>query len=510
MFDSLQSQLGKLLGKRDDDPQSTITADQLKVVLKSIEGKYNNLKNENKLFKSKIEEQKASIAELTQTVSELRGGAAQGESQLVAELQSDLEAARAQLESQGQGTESLRNEKLQLQSKLSVQEALVSSLRHELSELREGQAAGPSPEEHAKAIADRDRLKSENTNLQAKVQELAGKLVELEEAAEEGASAREQVGTLQSDLLTAKTDLKTAKQAVKKLESERNALMERLEKIADEEEDVNDKLEAASKAREEAETAKEALEAVAEDLKNQVAKAREAQKQLDLDKDELRHQVQKQQAEIRRLEEQIATGGGAQGEVFAALEQRYLEAKAKLDQMGSENQALQARMQALLDEPAHLGAREKTEFEFTIRRLTDELREASLQISSLRESKVKANLDLEEAATELVELRRQVDEMRRDRNFYRERWESLREGQGEVDALKDQMRGMMQEIGRLRGGSPEPARPAPMREAPRAPQPVPQPAAKAEPAQPTVEVSSGHMARRREMLNKLIGDRKNP
>lgn len=506
MFDSLQSQLGKLLGKRDDDPQSTITADQLKVVLKSIEGKYNNLKNENKLFKSKIEEQKATIAELTQTVSELRGGAAQGESQLVAQLQADLEAAREQLESQREGGESLRNEKLQLQSKLSVQEALVSSLRHELSELREGQAAGPSPEEHAKAIAERDRLKSENTGLQTKVQELAGKLVELEEAAEEGESARDQIGTLQQDLLTAKTDLKTAKQSLKKIESERNALMERLEKIAEDEEDIQDKVDAALKARKEAESAKEGLEAAAAELKSQLEKAREAQKQLELDKDELRQQVQKQQAEVRRLEEQIATGGGAQGEVFAALEQRYLEAKGKLEQLGSENQALQSRMQALLQEPAHLGAREKTEFEFTIRRLTDELREASLQITSLRESKVKANLDLEEAAAELVELRRQVDEMRRDRNFYRERWESLRESQGEVDAIKDQMRDMMQEIGRLRGGNAEPA-PRPRAPQPQASQPAPQPRP-LPPEPPTVEVSSGHLARRREMLNKLIGDRK--
>ena len=95
MFEQLQSQLGKLLGKPEDENASTITADQLKVVLKSIEGKYNNLKNENKLYKSKIEEQKSTISELERAVSELKNAGPTTDTTLLTQLEADLNAARA-------------------------------------------------------------------------------------------------------------------------------------------------------------------------------------------------------------------------------------------------------------------------------------------------------------------------------------------------------------------------------------------------------------------------------
>ncbi|MFP5504358.1 MAG: hypothetical protein ACLGIN_17870 [Candidatus Sericytochromatia bacterium] len=515
MFDSLNAQLGKLLGKRDDDPQSTITADQLKVVLKSIEGKYNNLKNENKLFKSKIEEQKSTIAELERTVGELKGGNVQAESSLLTQLESDLDATRTQLNELRETHEQARNEKLQLQSKLSVQEALVASLRHELSELREQQAAGVTPEEHAKAVTEREKLKGDLAGMQQKVQELAGKLIEAETALEEVEELKSALDQAEKELLSAKEEAKGSGKGLKKLESERTALLERLESLTDEVEVLKD-------AREAFVAEKEARQSVLEDLKGQLKGTQETIKNLEQDKTELAQKVQKQQGEIAKLEEQLASGGGVQSEVMGELEARYMQAKARTEQLQAENEALQSRLQQLLSEPGGMGTREKTEYEMQVRRLTEELREAGLQIGSLRETKVKASLDLEEAAAELVELRRQVEDLRRDRNFYRERVESLRESQGEVDQIKGQMRELMGEMSRLRGGEApsEPAprvasegarqigwttsrrqeaeRPASLRETPKRQPEPPAP----EPAPPQ------DVQRRREMLNKLIGNKK--
>ena len=255
------------------------------------------------------------------------------------------------------------------------------------------------------------------------------------------------------------------------------------------------------------ESTQDAHKSVVESLKAQLGRAQESSTALEEDKNELAQKVQKQQAEIQRLEEQLASGG-PQGTVVAELEERYVQSKAKVEQLAAENKALHARLQAMLDEPASLGAREKTELEFQIRRQAEELREAAVQITALREAKVKSSLDLEEAAAELVELRRQLDDMRRDRNFYRERWESVRESQGEVDSIRHQMRELMNEVGRLRGEpvpppvtmapperTPPSERPAPSR-------PAPVPAAEAKPVQ-----SDASLARRRDLLNRLIGDK---
>lgn len=57
MFD-IQAQLGRLL-RRSEDPLGLISPDQLKLVLKSIEGKYNALRDENKRLKDRISELEA-------------------------------------------------------------------------------------------------------------------------------------------------------------------------------------------------------------------------------------------------------------------------------------------------------------------------------------------------------------------------------------------------------------------------------------------------------------------
>jgi chromosome segregation ATPase len=500
VFENLQGQLGKLLGgkKGEDDPQATITADQLKVVLKSIEGKYNNLKNENKLYKAKIDEQKATIGELERTVNELRTGSQAGESALLTQLEADLESARRQVAESHDTHESLRAEKLQLQSKLSVQEALVSSLRQELAELRDNQASGPTPEDLERLQAELAQAKTKNESLAARLSEVAGQLVDAEDAKQDALELKEA-------LEAAKAETRSLKGEVKGLEEERDSLRDQLEPVQEELQGLQSRLSALQAERDdlagEIETLtidKEVLEGAVEALKDQGAKYNEVAAQLQQDKEELRHQIQRQQGDLQRLEEQLA-GGGPQAEVIAELEERYMTAKARLDLAVEENALLQSRLQALIDEPG-IGARERTELEFQIKRLSDELREAMVQISALREAKVKAHLDLEEAAAELVELRRQLDDMRRDRNFYRERWEETRE-EGDSRELRNQVRDLMGEVQRLKGD--ESVRRPIQPQAPGAgSNPLP------EPRKGGAEVSGGSLARRREMLNRLIGDQK--
>lgn len=512
MFEQLGSQLGKLLGKPGEDQASTITAEQLKVVLKSIEGKYNNLKNENKLYKSKIEEQKSTIAELERAVSELKngsGGSPQADAGLLTELEADLNQAQGQLSDSQDMIGALRAEKLQLQSKLSVQEALVSSLRHEISELREGHAGAASPEDHARALADIDRLKFDNQQLNEKVQDLLGQLLSAEGLKGDVAQKEADATSLRQDLAEIRSQLEAALQARRQAEVERDGVTSRLSPVIDELDEVREQLEAVMAQRDmfqtQAQGGGEALSAARE----RAAKAEDDLSQVVQDKEELRHQLTRLQGEIEQLQNQLATGG-PQAQVMAELEERLLDKQAALEQKQIENTAQQARIQQLIDEPSALSAREKTEFELQIKRVTDELREATLQLTSLREAKVKANFDLEEAAAELVELRRQLDEMRRDRNQFRERVEESRAQGGEMDELRSQMRELMSQMTTIRAGDAQAPR------APETPQAAARPATDPAPAkQPDASGaaarlggSEGALARRREMLNKLIGDDK--
>ncbi len=506
MFEQLQSQLGKLLGKPGEDQASTITADQLKVVLKSIEGKYNNLKNENKLYKSKIEEQKSTVAELERAVSELKNAGPTTDTTLLTQLEADLNAAQQQMADTSETLAGLRAEKLQLQSKLSVQEALVSSLRHEISELREGHAGAASPEEHAKALAEVDRLKFDNQQLNEKVQDLLGQLLSAEGLKGDITKKQEEADSLKQDLAELRTQLEAALQARRQAEVERDGVASRLAPVIDELDTLRDQLETITAERDDLAEKGRTGSADRESLRERATRAETDLAQVVQDKDELRHQVTRLQGEVENLQHQLAAGG-PQAQVMAELEERVLELKSRWEQAQTENQALQARIQQLIEEPSGLSAREKTEYEFQIKRQADELREATLQITSLREAKVKANLDLEEAAAELVELRRQLDEMRRDRNQYREQVSEGHAKSSEMDVLKSQVRELMMQ---MRGGAAtppaEPAAPRPR--ADEAAQPARPVQAEAGEAKPKAGGTEAALVRRREMLNRLIGEKK--
>lgn len=71
MIDALRAVLAKLLGPRDDDPLGSITADQLAIVLRSIEDKYVNLQDENQRLIEKVEAQQREITRLKQALNQV-------------------------------------------------------------------------------------------------------------------------------------------------------------------------------------------------------------------------------------------------------------------------------------------------------------------------------------------------------------------------------------------------------------------------------------------------------
>lgn len=82
MSDFLKAIVAKLLGPRDDDPLGEITADQLAIVLKSIEDKYTALNDDNARLKEKVEAQQREIARLNQALAGYeRGGRVGGPTQ---------------------------------------------------------------------------------------------------------------------------------------------------------------------------------------------------------------------------------------------------------------------------------------------------------------------------------------------------------------------------------------------------------------------------------------------
>ncbi|MEB3204130.1 MAG: hypothetical protein VKP57_05470, partial [Candidatus Sericytochromatia bacterium] len=96
MFRDLQRQLGDLLG-RTPDPLGAITPEQLKVVLKNIETRYHDLREENGRLRRQAEESRA-VAERLEAERDvaLREAERGPEAMLsrMAEMQRELVAAR--------------------------------------------------------------------------------------------------------------------------------------------------------------------------------------------------------------------------------------------------------------------------------------------------------------------------------------------------------------------------------------------------------------------------------
>lgn len=203
MLDSLQTNLLRLLG-REVDPLGSISPDQLKAVLKSIEGKYNSLRDENKRLKGVIDEHAETIDRLRLDLKAARESQTpQGTESLQLqcdELQArleELQRARTmeRAEWEGQRTElehklidiqrlrlgeSEQLQELELKHHAELQD-LELGLHAELLTLREERdrlEAQVSRQESDTEI--RDRLDSEKQTLRARVEELTAERDHLE------------------------------------------------------------------------------------------------------------------------------------------------------------------------------------------------------------------------------------------------------------------------------------------------------------------------------------------
>jgi len=207
VLDSLQSSILRLLG-REVDPLGTITPEQLKAVLKSIEGKYNSLRDENKRLKGVIDEHLEHIERLQLDLKEAReslkpqgtDGLQRQRDELNAQLE-ELQRTRALERAQWEAKfADLSNKHLDVQrQRLDDEQAREDvDLRHqaELISLREEISRLES--QVSRQVSDteiRDRLDSEKQTLRARVDELTAERdqfeAELQELKHSQASRRE-------------------------------------------------------------------------------------------------------------------------------------------------------------------------------------------------------------------------------------------------------------------------------------------------------------------------------
>lgn len=204
MLSGFQAQIGKLLGQ-SQDPLGLITPDQLKAVLKSIEGKYNSLRDENKRLK-------ATISELKEQTEHLEGEAKRLREQ--AEREPEKPAADAE-------------ELSRLRSEYAIVQQAADSLRLELSK---AQAAGDTVrEELAKSQAACDAWRIELHEVRTDSSRL---MDELGEATLRLEAAQGELSALRSELESARAI------AASEAESLRADLLSERAKVAERDEEL--------------------------------------------------------------------------------------------------------------------------------------------------------------------------------------------------------------------------------------------------------------------------------
>lgn len=70
MWGSLDGALDWLFGRRVEDPLTALTPDQLAIVLKSIESKYNDMKDDNERLRERVAAQQEEINRLTRELAD--------------------------------------------------------------------------------------------------------------------------------------------------------------------------------------------------------------------------------------------------------------------------------------------------------------------------------------------------------------------------------------------------------------------------------------------------------
>ncbi|HEY9856623.1 MAG TPA: hypothetical protein V6D05_12850 [Stenomitos sp.] len=204
MLGAFQAQINKLLGQ-SQDPLGLITPDQLKAVLKSIEGKYNALRDENKRLKATI----ADLKELTE------------------HLEDDVKRYKERADQEPVRPGADPEELARLRSEYAIVQQAAESLRAELAKSQ--QAGDTVREELAKSQAACDAWRIElhevRTDSSRLMDELGEATLKLESAQAELAELRHEFESTRQAL---QNELETARQA---LQSERSKVTEREEEL---------------------------------------------------------------------------------------------------------------------------------------------------------------------------------------------------------------------------------------------------------------------------------------
>jgi chromosome segregation ATPase len=192
VLDSLQASILRLMG-REVDPLGTITPEQLKAVLKSIEGKYNSLRDENKRLKLVIDEHLESIERLKLDLKEARESMKPRGADVLQhqrdELNSQLEElqrTRALERSEWEAKlAELENKLIDVQRKRMDDQEQREDLeqRHQVELLRLREELSGLETQVSRQVSDteiRDRLDSEKQTLRARVEELTAERDQLE------------------------------------------------------------------------------------------------------------------------------------------------------------------------------------------------------------------------------------------------------------------------------------------------------------------------------------------
>jgi chromosome segregation ATPase len=196
VFRDLQRQLGDLLG-RTPDPLGVITPEQLKVVLKNIETRYHDLREENGRLRRQSEESRA-VAERLEAERDvaLREAERGPEAMLsrMAEMQRELVAARdgqeqlahevARMREAVGEAEGLRDQALADARGMQIRVLVLEAERDRLlvAEDRAEEARADAEEARGLMVQDLDAAREENVRLGLRVEALAADLAAREEA----------------------------------------------------------------------------------------------------------------------------------------------------------------------------------------------------------------------------------------------------------------------------------------------------------------------------------------
>lgn len=236
MLGAFQAQINKLLGP-SQDPLGLITPDQLKAVLKSIEGKYNALRDENKRLKVTISDLKE-VTERLEDEGKRYRALAEKEAARPASDPDELVRQRSEVAIVHQAAESLRAE-------LEKSQAASDALRAELAEaqaagdalrkeLERSEAAGESLRyEFDKAQAAGDTLRAELAKSQAACDAWR---IELHDVRSDSSRLMDELGEATLNLEAAKGELAETRSALEAarqaLETERSTASEREAELA--------------------------------------------------------------------------------------------------------------------------------------------------------------------------------------------------------------------------------------------------------------------------------------